>query len=294
MEEEVVEIQEAVVATASGQVAPAEAPAEAPAWQEAALEIGLNLGAAILIFVIGRFAARLLKKILKKVMGKAKVDAVLVSFACNLAYAALMVFVILAALGRLGVQTTSFIAIIGAAGLAVGLALQGSLANFAAGVLMIIFRPFKIGDFVEGGGETGVVKDIHIFTTTLNTVDNKRVIVPNAKMMGDNIINYSAEGTRRLDLVAGISYSDDIDKAKAALMDEVIKDPRVLAEPAPFIGVLEMADSSINLAVRPWVKAADYWDAFFAINEAMKKRIEAEGMCIPFPQRDVHIYQESE
>ncbi len=266
-----------------------------PEWlvtaQELLMEFGLKIVAAILVFVIGRWVAKLLRKLLEKMMQRAKVDAAIVGFASSMVYVALMVFVILAALGQIGIQTTSFIAVLGAAGLAVGLALQGSLANFASGVLIILFRPFKTGDYIEGGGTAGVVKNIHIFTTTLTTPDNKRVIVPNAKMMGDSIINYSVEGIRRLDLVGSISYGDSIDTAKAAIMDEVTKDPRVLKDPAPMVGVLAMSDSSIDLAVRPWVKVADYWDVFFALNEAIKKRIEAEGLSIPFPQRDVHVYK---
>jgi len=219
------------------------------------------------------------------------VDDAIVGFTCSLVHAAVMIFVILAALGQVGVETTSFVAVLAAAGFAIGLALQGSLANFSSGVLIILFRPFKTGDYIEGAGTSGVVKTIHIFTTTLVTLDNKRVIVPNSKMMGDNIINFSAEGIRRLDLVGSISYGDSIDKAKAALLDEITKNDLVLKDPAPFVGVLSMSDSSIDLAVRPWVTVADYWDVFFALNEAIKKRIEAEGLCIPFPQRDVHVYK---
>jgi small conductance mechanosensitive channel len=267
----------------------------APEWmltaQEVLTKFGFKIVAAILIFVIGRWLARLLQGWLEKGMLKAHVDPVLVTFTTNLTYAALLIFVVLASLGQLGVQTTSFIAVLGAAGLAVGLALQGSLSNFAAGVLMMIFRPFKLGDYIEGGGVCGMVKAIHIFTTTLTTPDNKRVIVPNSKIMGDNITNYSAEGTRRLDLTASISYGDSIDTAKAALMDLLTKDPRVLKEPAPFVGVSSMAESSIDLAVRPWIKVEDYWAVFFALNEEIKKRIEAEGLTIPFPQRDVHLYK---
>ncbi len=253
---------------------------------------GLKLVAAILIFVIGRWVARIFQNGLEKAMVKAKVDPVLVTFTTNMAYAVVIISVVMAALGQLGVQTTSFIAVLGAAGLAVGLALQGSLANFASGVLMIIFRPFKLGDYIEGGGVSGVVRHIHIFTTTLTTPDNKRVIVPNSKIMGDNIVNYSAEGTRRLDLTASISYGDSIDKAKAALLDLLAKDSRVLKDPAPMIGVSAMADSSINFAVRPWVKSEDYWAVFFDLNEAIKKRFDADGLTIPFPQRDVHLYSE--
>jgi small conductance mechanosensitive channel len=266
-----------------------------PEWvttaQEMLTRFGLKIIAAILIFIVGRWVARLIQKVLEKTLVKAKVDSVLIPFTTNLVYTAVLVFVVIAALGQLGVQTTSFITILGAAGLAVGLALQGSLSNFASGVLMIIFRPFKTGDFIEGGGVSGVVKAIHIFTTTLTTPDNKRVIVPNSKMMGDNIINYSAEGTRRIDLTASISYGDSIDTAKAALMDLLTNDPRVLKDPAPFVGVSAMAESSIDFTVRPWVKVADYWAVVFDLNEAIKKRIEAEGLSIPFPQRDVHLYQ---
>jgi small conductance mechanosensitive channel len=267
-----------------------------PKWMQTAqallAEFGFKIIAAILIFVIGRWIAKRVQSGLERGMLKAHVDPVLVTFTVNMTFAALMVFVVLAALGQLGVQTTSFIAVLGAAGLAVGLALQGSLSNFASGVMIIIFRPFKISDYVEGGGVSGVVKAIHIFTTTLTTPDNKRVIVPNSKMMGDNITNYSAEGTRRVDLTASISYGDSIDKAKAALLDLLAKDPRVLKDPAPFVGVSAMAESSIDFAVRPWVKGEDYWDVFFALNEAIKKRFDADGLSIPFPQRDVHIYSE--
>jgi len=267
-----------------------------PEWittaQELLMKFGLKVIAAIVIFVIGRWVAKLIKNVLQKAMVRTKVDSAVVGFTCSLVHAAVMVFVILAALGQVGIQTTSFIAVLGAAGLAVGLALQGSLANFAAGVLILLFRPYKLGDFIEAGGATGVVKEIHIFTTTLTTVDNKREIVPNAKMMGDKITNYAAEGTRRVDLTACISYGDSIDTAKAALMDEVTKNEKVLTDPAPFIGVSAMNDSSIDLTVRPWVKSADYWDVFFTLNEAIKKRLEAEGLTIPFPQSDVHIFNE--
>ena len=294
MAEEVVQVGNAVKETATGldlQGMFSGTPEWIETVQELLTEFGLKIIAAIAIYVIGRWVAKMLKGLLQRMMERAKVDAAIVGFTCSLAHAAMVIFVILAALSQIGVQTTSFIAVLGAAGLAVGLALQGSLSNFAACVLILLFRPFKVGDFVEGGGATGVIKEIHIFTTTLTSPDNKRIIVPNSKMMGDNITNYSAEGTRRLDLVASISYDDDIDKAKAAMMDLVGSSDLVLKDPAPFVGVLAMNDSSIDLAVRPWVKVPDYWAAFFALNEAIKKRLEAEGCTIPFPQRDVHLYK---
>jgi small conductance mechanosensitive channel len=267
-----------------------------PEWMKTAetmlTTFGLKIVAALLIFFVGRWIAKKVQTGLEKGMLKSHVDPVLVTFTVNMTFAAVMVFVVLAALGQLGVQTTSFIAVLGAAGLAVGLALQGSLSNFASGVMIIIFRPFKIDDYVEGGGVSGTVKAIHIFTTTLTTPDNKRVIVPNSKMMGDNITNYSAEGTRRVDLTASISYGDSMDKAKTVLIDMLNKDARVLKDPAPFVGVLKMAESSVDFAVRPWVKVGDYWAVFFDLNEAIKKRFDAEGLSIPFPQRDVHIYNE--
>ena len=181
-------------------------------------------------------------------------------------------------------------AILGAAGLAVGLALQGSLANFAAGVLILIFRPFKVGDFIEVAGVSGVVQKIQIFTTELHSPDNKKIIVPNGGVISGNITNYSANETRRVDMVFGIGYSDDIDAAKAVLQSVVASEPRVLRVPAPTIAVVELADSSVNLVCRPWVNTADYWDVYFNITEAAKKALDAQGISIPFPQRDIHIH----
>jgi small conductance mechanosensitive channel len=251
---------------------------------------GLKILAALAILILGRWVAKFLSSILKKVMTKSNVDATLVKFIHNLTYVALLVFVVLAALGQLGIQTTSFIAVIGAAGLAVGLALQGSLANFAAGVLMIIFRPFKVGDLIEGAGVTGTVEEIQIFTTQLKTPDNKTIIIPNAKISGDNITNYSTKGTRRVDLVIGIGYDDDIDKAKKIMADVMAQDERILKDPPPNIAVAELADSSVNFVVRPWVKAEDYWNVYSDITENIKKRLDSEGISIPFPQRDIHVY----
>ena len=227
-------------------------------------------------------------------MTKSNVDETLVSFVGNLTYVALLTFVVIAAINQLGIQTTSFIAVIGAAGLAIGLALQGSLANFAAGVLLIIFRPFKAGDFIDGAGVAGTVEEIQIFTTHLKTPDNKSIIVPNAKLTGDNITNFSAKDTRRVDMTFGVGYSDDLQKVRQILEDILSKDGRVLQDPAPTIGVLELADNSVNFACRPWVKTEDYWGAYFDITETVKKRFDAEGVSIPYPQRDVHVYDHKE
>lgn len=252
---------------------------------------GLRIIAAIAIFVIGRWVALGVARIIKKLMIKSNVDLTLVSFVRNLIYIVLLVFVVIAALNQLGIQTASFIAIIGAAGLAIGLALQGSLANFAAGVLMIIFKPFKVGDFIEGGGAAGTVEKIEIFTTQLKTPDNKTIIIPNAKMTGDKITNFTVKGTRRVDFVFGIGYGDDIDKARSVIKGIVDADERVLKEPEPMIVVSELADSSVNFTVRAWATADDYWSFYFDTIEKVKKGFDTQGVSIPFPQRDVHVYE---
>lgn len=252
---------------------------------------GVKILAALAVFIIGRWVVKYLRRLVRRIMEKRNVDATLTKFLTNLTYIALLTFVILAALGMLGIQTTSFIAVLGAAGLAIGLALQGSLSNFAAGVLMIIFRPFQVGDFIEGGGVAGTVEEVQIFTTKLVSPDNKTIIIPNAKLTGDNIINYSTKGTRRADMVFGIGYEDDIDKARTIIADVLSKDERVLKDPATKIAVSELGDSSVNFIARPWVKAEDYWNLIFDVTETIKKRFDAEGISIPFPQRDVHLYE---
>jgi small conductance mechanosensitive channel len=226
-------------------------------------------------------------------MEKREVDPTLQTFVGNMVYYALLTFVILAALSQIGIQTTSFIAVIGAAGLAVGLALQGSLANFAAGFLLIMFRPFKVGDFIEGAGVMGTVESLQIFTTQLRTPDNKKIIIPNASLTGDNIVNWSATGTRRVDMVFGIGYDDDIDRAKQVINEIIAADERILKDPKPQVAVSELADSSVNFVARPWVKTGDYWSVFFDTTEAVKKRFDAEGISIPYPQSDVHVYQQT-
>lgn len=256
---------------------------------EKAPELALQVLYAILIFAIGRIVAGIVKSIAVKIMRKSKVEETLIGFASSLGYIGLMTMVIIASIGQLGIQTTQFVAVLGAAGLAVGLALQGSLSNFAAGVLMIIFKPIKVGDFIEGAGCTGEVMEISIFTTELKTPDNKKVIIPNGKISGDNITNFTALGTRRVELNVGISYGDDMQKARDLLTDMIAKDERVLKDPAPFVGVKELGDSSVNLVLRPWVKSEDYWGVFFDMNQRIKETLDANGFSIPFPQQDVHI-----
>ncbi|HUT02892.1 MAG TPA: mechanosensitive ion channel domain-containing protein [bacterium] len=253
---------------------------------------GLKIIGAGAILILGWWAAKIVRKIVRRLMVRGKVDETLIRFVTNLIYVALLAFVIVAALGKLGIQTTSFIAVLGAAGLAVGLALQGSLSNFAAGVLMIIFKPFKVGDFIDAAGKSGIVESIQIFTTKIRTADNKLVVIPNAKITGDSIVNYTAKETRRVDLVIGVSYSDNLDKVKNAIEAVLAADERILKDPAPLVGVLELADSSVNFAVRPWTKTADYWGVYFDTIKAIKERFDADGISIPFPQRDIHIIGE--
>ncbi len=252
---------------------------------------GLKIIGAIAILIIGRIAIGILAGVVRRLMDRSKADATLTKFVVSLTRIALMVFVVIAALGTVGVQTASFVAVIGAAGLAIGFALQGSLSNFASGVMLIIFRPFKAGDYVEAGGTGGSVESIQIFNTILKTPDNKKVIIPNSKITGDSITNYSAMEMRRVDMVFGIGYGDDIKKAKTTLERILSEDSRILKDPAFTVAVLELADSSVNFAVRPWVKTADYWAVYFDVTEKVKLTFDQEGISIPFPQQDVHMHQ---
>ena len=258
--------------------------------QTTGVDLGINLVTAIVIFFVGKWIVNLIVSALIKAMQKGDMDVTLRRFISNLSRMLLMLFVIIAAIGALGVQTASLVALLGAAGLAVGLALQGSLSNFAAGVLIVLFRPYKVGDWIEGGGVSGAVEEVQILTTVLKTGDNKRVIIPNSQIMGTTITNYSANETRRVDLVVGVSYSDDLDKVRRELESLVAADDRILDEPAVTIAVSELADSSVNFVLRPWVKTADYWGVYFDLTEAIKKRFDEVGISIPFPQRDVHIH----
>lgn len=252
---------------------------------------GIKIVMALVIFIVGKWIVKKLSGLIESLMEKKEVDPAIRNFAGSIIYYALLIFVCIAALGQLGIQTASFVAIVGAAGLAVGLALQGSLSNFAAGVLLLIFRPFKVGDFVEVAGTSGVIQSIQIFTTELNTPDNKKVVVPNGGIISGNIVNYSANDTRRVDLVFGIGYSDDIDKARQVIEGILKADKRVLEIPEATVAVVELADSSVNFVCRPWVATADYWAVYFDITEAVKKAFDNSGISIPFPQQDVHMHQ---
>ncbi len=250
---------------------------------------GLKVIAAVAIFVIGKWLSKKLVAISKQLMTKAKVDETLVSFAGNVMYGLALAFVSIAALGKLGVQTTSLAAVIAAAGLAVGLALQGSLSNLAAGVMIILFRPFKLGDYVEAGGSAGTVEEISIFTTSFRTPDNRHVIVPNSHITSGIITNISAKPERRIDLTVGVGYGDDLAKVKKVLAEIIAKEDRVLKDKDVGIGVAELADSSVNLFVCPWVKSGDYGATRADLLEKIKTTFDEENISIPFPQRDLHI-----
>ena len=252
----------------------------------------MKIVTAVLIFVIGKWVAQKLTRLFLKLPEKNKVDVTLSRFLESIVYYTLLVGVMIAAAGQLGINTTSFIAIVGAAGLAIGLALKDSLSNFSSGVMLILFQPFRVSDFVTAGGVSGKVMRIDLFNTTLNTPDNQRVIVPNANITNGVITNVTANDTRRVDLVISIGYGDDIVLTKQVL-DRIVKaDERVLKNPAPTIAVSALADSSVNFVVRPWVKTDDYWKVYYDLTEKIKLTFDQEGISIPFPQQDVHLFQE--
>lgn len=252
---------------------------------------GINIFFAIIIYIVGKIVVGILINLFGKVMARSKYDEMLIGFLKSILTAVLMLFVIIASLEKLGVDTTSLVAILGAAGLAIGLSLQGSLQNFAAGVMLLVFRPFTRGNFVEAGGTSGTVKDITIFSTVMTTPDNKEVIVPNGEIYRGNITNFSAKDTRRVDMVVGIGYDSDLKKAKQILNEMVAADERILEEPAPKVAVSELADSSVNFVVRPWVKSEDFWAVKFDFTEAVKLRFDQEGISIPYPQMDVYLHK---
>jgi len=253
-----------------------------------ASEYGLKIIAAIIIFLVGKWVARKLTAFIKSMMNKANVDKTLVEFSESIIYFSILLMVIIAALNQLGVNTTSFVAVFGAATLAIGLALQGSFSNIGAAVLIIIFRPFKVGDFIEAAGAVGTVSDINLFSTIISPVDNRTIIVPNSSIIGGNITNFSNKPERRVDHVFGIGYDDDLKLAKETLMEIVKADSRILTEPAPFVAVSELADSSVNFVVRAWATNEDYWGVYFDMLETVKLTFDEKGISIPYPQMDVH------
>lgn len=254
---------------------------------------GMQILAAVVILVVGLWLAKKIKSLFIKALQKKEVDQTLVGFFSSMLYGALAVFVVIAAISKLGIQTTSFVAVIGAAGLAVGLALQGSLSNFASGVLLILFKPFQAGNFIKAGGEMGTVVEVGILTTELKTPDNIKIIMPNSQVLGGAITNFSAHSTRRVDMTIGVGYGDDLNKAKSILEGIIEADERILKEPAPQVAVANLGDSSVDFVVRPWVNSADFWAVKFDFTKAVKEKFDAEGVSIPFPQRDVHVFQEN-
>lgn len=252
---------------------------------------GLKVIGAIAVLIIGRMIASAARRTMTRMLTARGMDPTLIPFLASLVYWALIAIVIVAVLQAFGINAAGLIAILGAAGLAVGLALQGTLASFASGVMLLIFRPFGVGDLIEAGGTEGVVESIGLFATTLNSLDNVRIVVPNGEVYGQTIQNFTANDTRRIDLTIGVSYGDDLGKAKDAITKIVTADPRVLAEPAPDVEVFELGASSVDFVVRPWVNTADYWPARFALTHALKEGVEAAGLSFPFPQRDVHLQQ---
>lgn len=260
--------------------------------QTLAVTYGIKIITAILLFVIGKWLAKKITHILATVLEKQKVDITLVKFLKNIIYYMLLAAVLVAVAGQLGINTASFLTIIGAASLAIGLALKDSLSNFSSGVMLILFRPFNVGDVVTAAGETGTVEAITIFNTIFKTGDNQKKIIPNSAISNSTITNITANPTRRIDLVIGIGYEDDIRKAKETLEKILGGDSRILADPPPKIAVSELGESSVNLVVRPWVKTGDYWDVYFQLMEQIKLTFDEKGISFPYPQRDVHLFKE--
>ena len=260
-------------------------------WNDYLLPYSSQILLAVIIFVVGRILVKLFVRALKKVMSRSQLDPMLAGFVQTIAGNILLLLVIVAALSQLGLDTTSLVALVGAAGLAVGLALKDSLSHFAAGVMLIIFRPFKVGDFVEVDGESGTVETITLMTSRLKTGDNKAVIIPNSNVLSGTIINYSDQATRRIDLIVGIGYTSDLQKAKQILQEMVNQHPLIHDEPVPRVAVHELADSSVNFIVRPWVDSKDYWPVRWELTEAIKLKFDEAGIEIPFPQMDVHLQQ---
>ena len=262
-----------------------------PVVMELVSSWGLKVIGALSVLILGTMVAKIVRRSISRALKRSAIDDTLAPFLTKFAYYACLAFVILAVLNLFGVETTSFIAVLGAMGFAIGLALQGTLTNFASGVMLLIFRPFQVGDFVEAGGEAGSVQEIGIFVTTLHSPDNVRIIVANSAIFSGTIKNYAANATRRVDMVMGVSYDDDLSVAASTIERIVNADDRVLKEPAPTIAVAELADSSVNFVVRPWCKKEDYWGLKCDLLRKLKEELEAAGCSIPYPQQDVHLHR---
>lgn len=264
---------------------------------ESAVELlstwGLQVVGAIAVLIVGRIVAGTLRKGTARALERSGTDATLIPFLSGLVYYTALAVVLIAVLGLFGIETTSLVAVVGAAGLAIGLALQGTLSSFSAGVMLLVFRPFKKGDYVEVAGTSGSVNEVGIFTTILDTPDNRKIIVPNSKIYGDTITNYSAYDTRRNDLTVGVDYGDDLGTAHDTILRVLNEDSRVLKDPEPVVAVGELGDSSVNFVVRPWCASSDYWSLRFDLTRRLKEELEAAGCSIPFPQRDVHVHDNS-
>jgi small conductance mechanosensitive channel len=252
---------------------------------------GLKILGAVAVLIIGRMVARWARRLITRVMSRGTADATLVPFVSGLAYYLIVAFVAVAVLGMVGVQTASMVAVLGAAGLAVGLALQGTLSNFASGVMLLVFRPFSVGDYIDAGGTAGSVQAVGLFSTTLNTPDNVKIVVPNSAVYGSTIKNYTANPTRRNDMVVGVSYDDDLELAVRTIRRVLDSDDRVLKDPEPVVAISELGDSSVNIVVRPWCTKEDYWNLRFDMMRALKEQLEGAGCSIPYPQRDLHVHQ---
>lgn len=260
-------------------------------WTDIGIMYGLNVSFALLILIAGWVGAKLIRRMARKTMRRSSMDITLSNFLSNIIYAITVAFVIIATLNKVGVQTASLVAVIGAAGLAIGLALQGSLSSFAAGVMIILFRHFKVGDFIEGAGISGNVENLDIFNTTLITPDNQKVIIPNARLTEAAIINYSERNTRRINLTVGIGYDDDIAKTKRVILEEIRAIDIIHNTPEPFVAVNNLGESSVDLTVRCWANTSDYWDAYFTLLEAIKIRLDKEGISIPYPQTEIYLHR---
>lgn len=286
------------VASSSSQEAAQTTPAGSDTLIEQAPELaktlvvdyGPKVLTAMVVLFVGWWVAGLLTRVFGRMLQARNVEGTLIGFLKSICNALLMTLVVVSALGTLGIQTTSLAAVIGAAGLAVGLALQGTLSNFASGVILILFKPFKAGDLVDVAGQVGIVEDVQIFVTTVLSLDNKKVIIPNGSITSGNVVNFSGMDTRRVDMVFGISYGDDLKVAKRVMEEVLAKNAFALQDPAPRVAVKELGDSSVNFVVRPWCKTADYWDCWFSVTEEVKLALDASGITIPFPQRDVHMH----